>query len=132
MPEQFLAEAVAYFEWAEENPLQEENVNVHRGAVIRYDTSKMRPFTKQGLATYLGITVNALNRFKTKEGFEEAFELIEQVLYDQKFTGAATGLMNATIISRDLGLADKQELTGKDGEPLHQVVQYELPNNGRD
>lgn len=39
----------------------------------------------------------------------------ERVIYKQKFEGASADLLNANIISRDLGLANKTELTGKDG-----------------
>ena len=130
-PEDMLAEAVEYFKWSEDNPLQDEQVNVWRGAVIRTSLDKMRPFTKQGLATHLRITVNKLSSFKGRgEDWAEVMELIEQVIYEQKFSGATAGLMNATIIGRDLGLAEKQELSAPDG-PIEQVVVYGLPDNGR-
>jgi hypothetical protein len=31
-------------------------------------------------------------------------------MYEQKFSGAAAGLLNPNIIARDLGLADKSEI----------------------
>nr|WP_261640834.1 DNA-packaging protein [Erwinia mallotivora] len=34
----------------------------------------------------------------------------EQIIYNQKFTGAAADLLNANIIARELGLADKREV----------------------
>ena len=34
---------------------------------------------------------------------------------NQKFMGAAADLLNANIISRDLGLADKKDHTSSDG-----------------
>ncbi len=37
------------------------------------------------------------------------------MIFVQKFEGAAADLLNANIISRELGLADRQEHTGKDG-----------------
>lgn len=40
---------------------------------------------------------------------------VEQVIYQQKFAGAAADLLNPNIIARDLGLADRKEHTGKDG-----------------
>lgn len=129
---EFLEAASQYFKWCEDNPLIEEQINVWQGTVIRTDVARPRAFTKAGLATYLGIPYSRLALYKTKEDFSEVVEFIEQVLYTQKFEHAAVGLMNASIISRDLGLADKQEVTGKDGEPLQQVVQYQLPSNGRD
>ena len=38
---------------------------------------------------------------------------IREIIYTQKFTGAASGFLNPQIIARDLGLADKSELVGK-------------------
>ena len=44
----------------------------------------------------------------------------------QKFAGAAADLLNANIIARDLGLADKQDLTNSDGTlsraPVYKMV----------
>lgn len=133
-PEDFLNACSEYFQWAEDNPLIEEQVNVWQGLTIRSDVCKARAFTKRALATHLGIPESRLDTYKarTDEAWVEAVEMVEQVIYTQKFEHAAAGLLNAGIITRDLGLAEKQELTGRDGEPLQQVVQYQLPSNGRD
>ena len=37
------------------------------------------------------------------------------MIYEQKFTGAAAGLLNPNIIARDLGLADKTDHASSDG-----------------
>jgi hypothetical protein len=47
-----------------------------------------------------------------------AIERAESVIYTQKFTGAAANLLNANLVARELGLADKTELQGKDGGAL--------------
>lgn len=130
-PEEFLAAVIEYFEWAVATPIQEETINFYKGAVIRADVNKMRPFTKHGLATYLGIPLSRLDSFKKREGWADVVELVEQAIYDQKFTGAAAGMLNPALITRDLGIAEKKEITGADGAPM-QVVQYQLPSNGRD
>jgi len=39
-------------------------------------------------------------------------------MYALKFEAAAGGLLNPNIIARDLGLAERTELTGRDGEPI--------------
>lgn len=133
-PEDFLVACAEYFQWAEDNPLIEEQVNIWQGVTIRSDINKARAFTKRALATHLGIPESRLDTYKARkdEAWVEAVEMVEQVIYTQKFEHAAAGLMNAGLITRDLGLAEKQELTGRDGEPLQQVVQYQLPSNGRD
>ena len=42
--------------------------------------------------------------------FSTIISRIEEVIYNQKFQGAAADLLNANIISRELGLADKSEI----------------------
>ena len=117
---EFKKAALDYFLWAEDHPMLEEQVFQHKGAIVRADRHKMRPFTKQGLASYLGIPVSRLDGYKQRGAPEwaEAVEMIEQVIYDQKFTGAAAGLLNAPLIARDLGIADKNELSGPNGGPI--------------
>ena len=43
---------------------------------------------------------------------------VEQIIRTQKFEGAAANMLNANIIARDLGLADRKEHSGKDGGPI--------------
>lgn len=132
-PDDFLKAAADYFKWCEEHPIIEEQVNVWQGVAIRTELEKVRPFTKKGFATYLGISENRLKSYLARgDEWAEAAALVEQVIYTQKFENAAAGLLNANIITRELGLAEKQEVTGADGGPLEQVVQYQLPSNGRD
>ena len=35
---------------------------------------------------------------------------IEEIIYNQKFEGAAVGIFNSNIIARDLGLSDKKDI----------------------
>lgn len=117
--QEFLDAAIQYFKWAESTPLLEEEVYMYKGAIIRADKKKVRAFTKQGLSQYLSIPSSRLYDYKSRGGdWEEAVELIEQAIFNQKFEHAAAGMLNSTIIARDLGLAEKNELTGKDGGPI--------------
>ena len=52
----------------------------------------------------------------------------EEIIYNQKFTGAAADLLNPNIIARELGLADKQqnEHTGVDGKPIAHSVEIKV------
>ena len=50
--------------------------------------------------------MNILSVFKTITA------QIKQIIRTQKFEGASAGFLNANIIARDLGLTDKQEITG--------------------
>ena len=46
---------------------------------------------------------------------------------EQKFVGAAADFLNASIISRDLGLADKREISGPNGGPIEEVTTEMTP-----
>lgn len=114
----FLAGVAAYFKWCEDHPLLEEKVFMYKGAIVRTDESKMRPFTKKGLASFLGMPESRLASYKKRgDDWQDAMEIVEQTIFTQKFEGAAAGLLNATIISRDLGLAEKTEISGSEGAP---------------
>lgn len=110
-PRNLLEAAVSYFEWADDHPLLEEQVWQYKGSIVRTDAAKMRAFTRQGLASHLGITTRELTEMAGRGGdWEEALTMIDEAIYQQKFEGAAAGLLNAGMITRDLGLAEKQEV----------------------
>lgn len=111
-PEDFLKDCVRYFQWAEDHPLLEDKAFNFQGDVIHDEVAKMRPFTKKGLAIFLGMPESRLRTYsKRGPAWAEAVEMVEDAIYTQKFEGAAAGLLNAGIITRDLGLADKQEVS---------------------
>jgi hypothetical protein len=111
--QEFLEACVSYFQWCVDTPLEEENIFQYKGSIVRGYRAKVRPFTKTGLAQYLSIPVSRLEKYRERgEDWAEAVELVEQAIYTQKFENAAAGLLNSTIIARDLGLAEKQELGG--------------------
>lgn len=117
-PDDMWLAACEYFEWAEANPLKGEKLFSHNGRIVHGEFSKMRALTIEGLCNFLGITSRAWRAYREKEDFVPIIERVEQVMFEQKFAGAAADLLNANIIARDLGLADKAELTGKDGGPI--------------
>lgn len=111
-PEAMWEAACEYFEWCEDNPLIE--VDWVGKDAVRVEKPKMRAFTYQGLCGYLDCNTDYFRQFKSKltedqQGFSWVITRIDDVIYNQKFTGAAAGFLNANIISRDLGLTDKTE-----------------------
>lgn len=117
-PEQLWEAACEYFEWVESNPLQESKAFAYQGAVTIKELDKMRAMTITGLCLFLDISRQGWSEYCAKEDFSDITERINGVIYSQKFEGAAADLLNSNLIARELGLADKQELTGKDGVPL--------------
>jgi hypothetical protein len=110
---------VEYFEWVDANPLYSDQLVTFQGKATHEPVAKMRAMTLAGLCLFLDITTKAWRLWKANRvDLAETIERVEMVLYAQKFAGAAADLLNANIIARDLGLADKSELTGKDGGPV--------------
>ena len=107
-----LQAAASYFAWAEDYPLTEEKVHFSKeGHVSRADLAKARPFTLKGFAAYTGLREADLKAFRDYgDDWAAALDRVEEIIYTQQYEHAAAGLMNSTLISRALGLADKQEV----------------------
>lgn len=120
-PEELLAAACAYFDWAAEQSLNEDQSQfwTKTGTFVRNHKAHARAFTIEGLCLHAGIRRAWFYEVvKTSPEFADTVEWIRSVIWEQKFTLAAAGLLNPGLIARELGLADKQELTGKDGAPV--------------
>jgi len=117
-PDEIWTAASEYFDWVEANPLWEDKITSFQGVNTHEPVAKMRAMTVGGLCIFLDIGNSTWDEYRDKEGFAEVTTRAEKIIRTQKFAGAAAGLLNANIIARDLGLADKSEFTGKDGAPL--------------
>lgn len=107
-----------YFEWVADNPLMEAKAFAYQGEVTDHDLPKMRAMTMTGMCIFLDMSDDTWRDYRSKPAFSEVCAAAEQVVRTQKFEGAAAGLLNHAIIARDLGMADRSEVTGKDGAPL--------------
>lgn len=108
-PETLWSACLEYFEWVENNPLLEMKAFHASGVVVTKELPKMRAMTLSGLCNFLDICDNTWTNYKEKQDFLRVTKKVEQIIKDQKFSGAAADLLNANIIARDLGLVDKQE-----------------------
>ena len=118
-PEQLWSACVEYFQWVEENPLYDDRLVTYQGEATHEPVPKMRAMTIGGLCIFLDVTVKQWAEWR--EGRADLSEVISQaesIIRMQKFEGAAADLLNANIIARDLGLADKSEHSGPDGAPI--------------
>lgn len=111
-PEALIEKIVEYFEWAHANPIMKTVVGWYEGQPCEHDVAHARALTMRGLAAYIGIHSNtwALWR-RERPDLEPVIDWADNVMFDQKFTGAAAGLFTPSIIARDLGLADKSEVS---------------------
>jgi hypothetical protein len=127
-PEQLRNACYEYFEWVEENPLLEEKIFHSQGMITKDTVTKMRAMTISGLCLFLDICENTWANYKKQPDFLSITLEVEKVIYNQKFAGASADLLNANIIARELGLADKQqnEHTGVDGKPIAHSVEIKV------
>lgn len=149
-PEVLWEAACEYFRWCEDNPLIEiEQSNKPAKAVKNEDGTytfppnhfelpKMRAFTMAGLCRYLNCNTMYFNDFKdllkgkddqVSKDFSQVITLIYDTVYEQKFTGAAAGFLNANLISRELGLADKNTLQGDKDNPISVDHKFKITLN---
>lgn len=91
------------------------------------------PFTLTGLFIFLDISAQCWKNWRDKKDDVALVEIVtrvEQIIYNQKFEGAAVGAYNANIIARDLGLKDQKVLDHKGNLPksvdLSKLTEQEL------
>jgi hypothetical protein len=125
-----------YFEWNEENPLWEAKAFAFRGDVTIEYLPKMRVATLGSLCLFLGIAQVTWRQYAQRDGMVDGVYILtqdfasvcawaEEAIRTQKFAGAAADLLNPAIIARDLGLADKREVTGANGQAL-QIISSDM------
>jgi hypothetical protein len=142
-PELLWQEACRYFAWVEGNPLYETKAFAYQGEIITKELPKMRAMTMEQLCFYLHCSESYFRVFKSKlkekesgQDFLTVINDIETIIRTQKFQGASADLLNANIISRDLGLADKSnvdvttDLSQLSDEQLD-IIAYKLLQNGK-
>lgn len=112
-PEALEAACIEYFEWVEANPLYSAEAFAYQGAVTIEPIAKMRAMTIAGLCIFLDISQQAWGEYRQREGYGEVTTRADEIIRTQKFEGASAGLLNASIIARDLGLAEKVDHAGQ-------------------
>ena len=122
-PEALWDACVQYFDWVAAHPLMEAQAFAYQGEITENNLPKMRAMTIGGLCIFLDIAHVTWREYYKKGGdFTKVCSQAEEIIKEQKFTGAAAGLLNHAIIARDLGLVDRQDLTSK-GESITPKVQ---------
>lgn len=121
-PDDLWLACAEYFEWVEANPLWERKAFSSKDGINTIDLPKMRAMTISGLCIFLDISRKTWAEYREKEGFSPICARVDEAIRTQKFEGASAELLNPSIIARDLGLADKSELTGRDGGALETKI----------
>jgi len=119
-PELLWEAAQEYFQYCVDTPII--SIEFKSGGPLgiqEVEIPKMRAFTLGGLCLYLDCCDEYLTKFensikdkkdKESKDFIRIITRIRAIIYEQKFTGAAAGMLNPNIIARDLGLADKKQV----------------------
>lgn len=98
-----------YFQWCIDNPLYE--LIIQSGK--EFNVPKMRAFTIKGLCIFLDIDTDTFELYCGYKDFIGVATRVKEIIYTQKFEGAAAGFLNQNIIARDLGLKELSENTHK-------------------
>lgn len=125
-PEELWFMALGYFQWCVDNPLYSSQVVKYP---LRHEVvcvPQMRAMTLPSFLTHAGITRAEFERCKGLDEFARVCGIIETIIYDQKFSGAAAGLLKEALITRDLGIADKVDHTSSDGSMTPKAVDKDL------
>lgn len=156
-PAELWHQACQYFEWCDQNPwikMQPAKTTPKHPAPPQeptlFDLDELtpqpppppatipvpvqRPYTIEGLCTYLDINRTAFDNYSYKEEHEAYFDTcarIRQIIDTQNFEGGMVGAFNAGIVTRKLGLADRRELTGRDGKDLCTTIILQLDTTAK-
>lgn len=156
-PEEMEQAAVEYFKYNSSRKWdKKELIKGGFDAGMICDVPSAIPYTWEGLCRYLCANTKYFNDFRDRckteiadkeldpklrekaKHFSEVIMWIGQVIYQQKFEGAAVGAFDRVIMSRDLQLVEKKEqgFTDKDGNrtdpPKPLIITQILPNIERD
>lgn len=133
-PDDLLRQIVSYFNWVQENPLYEAKLVSYEGESNVESLPKMRATTLSGMCLYIGLHRDTWGRWRRGErkDLKDIIEFAESYMFNHKFEGAAAGLLNPNIIARDLGLAERTELTGPNGGPIQTITSEMTPQEAAD
>ena len=121
-PNEFWSEACKYFKWCDKTPwLKNEAIKSgdRAGEIVQIPTQ--RPYSIEGLCIYLDIHYQTFLNYESKVGYETYFDIcshIRKIIDNQHFEGGMVGAFNANIVTRKLGLADKQEVDNKNPQTV--------------
>lgn len=103
-PHELLEKFEEYSEYINNNPLHEAVLLQKNGDTV--NVPKMRAMSVKAFCLYAGIGHSTFLGYEKRTGYINICAAIKDAIYCQKFEGAAAGLLNANLISRDLGLHD--------------------------
>lgn len=110
--EQVSAKWNDYVEFCRNNPVEKEESHVKQGTIT---VMIARPLLKEEFCHFAGITPKTFDNYKKSKGYETFFHVftrIENAINSQNYLMGVTGVHNASLVARKLGLAEKREQSG--------------------
>ena len=118
--EQLMLVAAEYFDWVAKNPLYSDKLVTFQGFATHEPEARKRLMSISGLCAFLGIVAATWYDWrKNRPDISDSVSKVEAVIDRWNSEGAAADQLNAGFVARIMGLADKQEVTGKDGTPIN-------------
>lgn len=112
-----------YFEWVTENPLFEDRLVTFQGHATHEPVAKMRAMTVGAMCLFIDVSRSTWDEWRaSRPDLSDIISRVEAIIFAQKFEGAAADLLNGNIVSRELGLADKQDHQSSDGSMTPQTI----------
>lgn len=110
-PEEFERLALDYIEWVKNNPVLKTITTAFQG-VISYDkVPHARGMTQYGLASHMGIGLSTLKDYGQREEYSAIYSKIDAIMKSWNLDGAFSGDLNASLVARIDGHADRQDIT---------------------
>lgn len=106
-PQELFDKALEYFTFCANNPLYE--MRPFGTGYCAY-VPHMRAMSLAGFFTFANMVDQTWHNYAEKPEYIDVITRVRNMLFNQKFEGAACELLNPNIIARDLGLTDKQEI----------------------
>lgn len=116
--EQLWSDCSDYFKFMDENPYEFED---NKGTKNVNTVKLKRPYTIHSLCLYLDIGRDTWISMRSNKDFSDVVRKVDDIIYNQKFEGAAMGVYQQNIIIRDLGLVDKADVTTQGDSITHKA-----------
>lgn len=121
--EQLFELVVAYFAWAEANPINTPETANFQGRVYQGEAKKIRPFTLTSLTLFIGTTPKTWREWKKDEANAERQSILdfaESIIREQKYSAAMVGAFNPQFVLKDLDMdVSTVKSVGDPSNPIH-------------
>jgi hypothetical protein len=122
-PEQLWSAACEYFEHVDNCPEEVEVPHVKFGTIT---VKHKQPYLKSDFVNFIGINSwDSVKYYEKEQGFSEIITRIDNIIFSQKYRGAAIGIFKENLIARELGLKEHQETT-----LVEEFIVLRTENNG--